>query len=95
MCHTYADHASAQGYWKNQKATDESIVHADGLRYFKTGDVGYQDAEHNFFITDRVKELIKYKGFQVAPGTSLHTPHCNPRKLTYRLIPPQPNSKAN
>ena len=36
--------------------------------YFKTGDVGYQDAEHNFYITDRVKELIKYKGFQVAPA---------------------------
>lgn len=38
------------------------------LRYFKTGDVGYQDQDHNFYITDRVKELIKYKGFQVAPA---------------------------
>lgn len=57
-----------QGYWKNEEATNESITEADGLRYFKTGDVGYQDAEHNFYITDRVKELIKYKGFQVAPA---------------------------
>lgn len=40
----------------------------DGLRYFKTGDIGFQDSEHNFYITDRVKELIKYKGFQVAPA---------------------------
>ena len=38
------------------------------MRYFKTGDVGYQDSKDNFYITDRVKELIKYKGFQVAPA---------------------------
>ena len=56
------------GYWKNQEATDESITVEDGLRYFKTGDVGYQDPEDNFYITDRAKELIKYKGFQVAPA---------------------------
>lgn len=36
--------------------------------YFKTGDVGYVDRDGNFYITDRVKELIKYKGFQVAPA---------------------------
>ena len=30
--------------------------------------MGYADKNHNFFITDRVKELIKYKGFQVAPA---------------------------
>jgi 4-coumarate--CoA ligase len=52
-------------YWKNEAATKDSIT-PDG--YFKTGDVGYQDSEHNFYITDRVKELIKYKGFQVAPA---------------------------
>ncbi|KAI1134547.1 acetyl-CoA synthetase-like protein [Hypoxylon sp. FL0543] len=36
--------------------------------YFKTGDIGYVDAKGNFYITDRLKELIKYKGFQVAPA---------------------------
>ena len=30
--------------------------------------MGYQDRDGYFFITDRVKELIKYKGFQVAPA---------------------------
>ncbi len=39
---------------------------ADG--YFKTGDIGYQDQDGHFYITDRLKELIKYKGFQVAPA---------------------------
>jgi 4-coumarate--CoA ligase len=54
-----------KGYWKNESATKDCMSE-DG--YFKTGDVGYQDDKHNFFITDRVKELIKYKGFQVAPA---------------------------
>jgi len=54
-----------KGYWKNEAATKEAITE-DG--YFKTGDVGFQDEKHNFYITDRVKELIKYKGFQVPPA---------------------------
>ncbi|KIV81017.1 hypothetical protein PV11_08471 [Exophiala sideris] len=54
-----------KGYWRNDMATSESITH-DG--FFKTGDIGYVDESHNFFITDRVKELIKYQGFQVAPA---------------------------
>ncbi|KOC10382.1 putative long-chain-fatty-acid CoA ligase [Aspergillus flavus AF70] len=53
------------GYHKNPSATADSIS-KDG--WFRTGDVGYQDFKGNFFITDRVKELIEYKGFQVAPA---------------------------
>ncbi|OJJ46646.1 hypothetical protein ASPZODRAFT_132744 [Penicilliopsis zonata CBS 506.65] len=53
------------GYHGNPAATAECLS-ADG--WFRTGDVGYQDAEGNFFITDRAKELIKYNGFQVAPA---------------------------
>lgn len=53
------------GYHQNPEATKECLS-ADG--WFRTGDVGYQDSEGNFFITDRVKELIKYKGFQVPPA---------------------------
>ncbi|KIW15603.1 hypothetical protein PV08_05651 [Exophiala spinifera] len=54
-----------KGYWKNEAATNDAIT-SDG--FFKTGDVGFQDKNGNFYITDRVKELIKYKGFQVAPA---------------------------
>ncbi|KAI5821260.1 hypothetical protein BZA77DRAFT_340682 [Pyronema omphalodes] len=53
------------GYLNNPTATKNAITE-DG--YFKTGDVGYQDKDGNVFITDRVKELIKYKGFQVPPA---------------------------
>ncbi|CAN9410606.1 unnamed protein product [Alternaria alternata] len=54
-----------KGYLNNPEGTAHAKT-ADG--YFKTGDVGYQDKDGNFFITDRVKELIKYKGFQVPPA---------------------------
>ncbi|CEJ59252.1 Putative Acyl-CoA synthetase [Penicillium brasilianum] len=53
------------GYHQNPAATRECLSE-DG--WFRTGDVGYQDAKGNFYITDRVKELIKYKGFQVPPA---------------------------
>jgi 4-coumarate--CoA ligase len=54
-----------KGYLNNPAGTANTFS-SDG--YFKTGDVGYVDAQGNFYITDRVKELIKYKGFQVAPA---------------------------
>lgn len=39
---------------------------ADG--FYKTGDVFVVDEDGYFFVVDRIKELIKYKGFQVAPA---------------------------
>jgi 4-coumarate--CoA ligase len=54
-----------QGYLNNAAGTANALTE-DG--YFKTGDVGYQDKDGNFYITDRVKELIKYSGFQVPPA---------------------------
>lgn len=53
------------GYWKNEKATKETI-NADG--WMLTGDIGYYDEEGSIYIKDRSKELIKCKGFQVAPA---------------------------
>lgn len=53
------------GYLNNEEGTKNALTE-DG--YFKTGDVGHQDKDGNFYITDRVKELIKYKGFQVPPA---------------------------
>ncbi|HEX9923996.1 MAG TPA: AMP-binding protein, partial [Anaerolineae bacterium] len=50
-----------QGYLNNPDATAASI---DEEGWFHTGDIGYADEEGYFYIVDRVKELIKYKGFQ-------------------------------
>ncbi|TKA83362.1 hypothetical protein B0A55_00997 [Friedmanniomyces simplex] len=44
------------GYLNNLEATKNALT-SDG--YFKTGDVGYQDQKGNFYITDRVKGVIK------------------------------------
>ncbi|KAK0252608.1 hypothetical protein LTS09_012281 [Friedmanniomyces endolithicus] len=54
-----------KGYWRNEEATKNAIT-PEG--FFKTGDVGFQGKDHNFYITDRMKELIKWNGFQVAPA---------------------------
>ena len=54
-----------RGYLGNPQAT-AATIDADG--WLHTGDVGYVDADGDIFIVDRVKELIKYKGLQVAPA---------------------------
>ncbi|KAJ7255024.1 AMP binding protein [Mycena haematopus] len=54
-----------KGYLNNPLATTNSIT-SDG--WFKTGDIVIQDNESFFYVVDRKKELIKYKGFQVPPA---------------------------
>ena len=54
-----------QGYLKLPEAT-AATIDADG--WLRTGDIGYVDADGDFYIVDRTKELIKYKGLQVAPA---------------------------
>ncbi|QRV92780.1 AMP binding enzyme [Ceratobasidium sp. AG-Ba] len=54
-----------KGYLNNPLATRNSIT-TDG--WFKTGDIAIRDKDGFFTIVDRLKELIKYKGFQVPPA---------------------------
>ncbi|MEW2406203.1 4-coumarate--CoA ligase family protein [Streptomyces griseoviridis] len=54
-----------KGYLGRPDAT-AAILDADG--WLHTGDVGRVDADGWLFVVDRVKELIKYKGYQVAPA---------------------------
>jgi acyl-CoA synthetase (AMP-forming)/AMP-acid ligase II len=54
-----------KGYLNNDEATRLSID-ADG--FFHTGDIAHIDEGGEYFIVDRLKELIKVKGFQVPPA---------------------------
>ncbi len=54
-----------KGYLNNEEAT-AATIDADG--WLHTGDVGRIDPDHHMYIVDRVKELIKFKGFQVPPA---------------------------
>ena len=54
-----------KGYLNNAEATAITI---DSDGWLHTGDVGQRDADGHYFIVDRLKELIKYKGFQVPPA---------------------------
>ncbi|KAE8971463.1 hypothetical protein PF011_g26021 [Phytophthora fragariae] len=63
------------GYFKNPEETAKSITD-DG--FVHTGDVGYIDDDGFIFIVDRVKEMIKYKGHQVAPAEIEDVLHGHP-----------------
>lgn len=54
-----------KGYYNDPKATSQSF---DAEGWYHTGDIGHVDEQNNIYITDRIKELIKYNGFQVAPA---------------------------
>lgn len=57
-----------KGYWNKPTATSEIFVDGPDGRWMRTGDIAYVDSDGRFFIVDRMKELIKVKGNQVAPA---------------------------
>ena len=56
------------GYLNNQEATAQ-MIDSDG--WLHTGDIGHYDQDEHFYITDRLKELIKCKGYQVLYSPSV------------------------
>ncbi|GMH58094.1 hypothetical protein TrRE_jg5150 [Triparma retinervis] len=66
------------GYLDEPEKTRECLTE-DG--WLHSGDIGYVDEDGYYYIVDRLKELIKYKGFQVAPA-ELEAVICSFDKVT-------------
>jgi long-chain acyl-CoA synthetase len=56
-------HNVMKGYWGRPEATAQAI--RDG--WFHTGDIGRRDADGNYFIVDRLKDMVIRGGFNVYP----------------------------
>jgi 4-coumarate--CoA ligase len=57
-----------KGYYNNPDATAQTVVNG----WLRTGDLAWKDEEGYVFIVDRLKEVIKCKGLQVAPAEIEH-----------------------
>ncbi|KAL5748299.1 hypothetical protein ACOSQ2_025596 [Xanthoceras sorbifolium] len=73
-----------KGYVGDEKATAETL---DSEGWLKTGDLCYFDSDGFLFIVDRLKELIKYKAYQVPPAELEHLLHSNPEIADAAVIP--------
>lgn len=61
------------GYLNRPEANAETLISDKDGVWLKTGDIAYVDPEGYYFVTDRLKELIKYKGFQVRSARAVRT----------------------
>eukprot|EP01018_Ginkgo_biloba_P002213 Gb_19735 [translate_table: standard] len=73
-----------KGYYNDKEATSLAL---DTESWFRTGDICYIDEEGRIYIVDRLKELIKYKGFQVAPAELEDVLLSNPEIEDAAVIP--------
>jgi acyl-CoA synthetase (AMP-forming)/AMP-acid ligase II len=77
------------GYLNNPEATAQAIE-PDG--FVHTGDIGRADADGNLYIVDRVKEIIKYNAYQVAPAELEGLLLAHPAVLDVAVVPsPDPD----
>ena len=78
------------GYLNNSEAT-RAMIDPDG--WLHTGDIGRADADSYLYVVDRLKELIKYKGFQVAPAELEAAVQSHPAVADAAVIP-SPDEEA-
>ncbi|KAL4573857.1 hypothetical protein LXL04_020677 [Taraxacum kok-saghyz] len=75
----------------DDKEVNDTTVDSDG--WLRTGDLCYFDNQGFLFIVDRLKELIKYKGYQVPPAELEHILHTHP-DITEAAVIPYPDDMA-
>jgi acyl-CoA synthetase (AMP-forming)/AMP-acid ligase II len=73
-----------KGYLNNPQATAHTI---DEDGWLHTGDIGHADGDGYFTIVDRLKELIKFKGYQVPPAELEAVLICHPAVADAAVIP--------
>lgn len=56
------------GYWNRPDANKDSFTELDGKSFFRTGDIGYCDADGFFYMADRLKRMINASGYKVWPA---------------------------
>ncbi|OMP11430.1 AMP-dependent synthetase/ligase [Corchorus capsularis] len=79
-----------KGYIGDEKATAETL---DSEGWLKTGDICYFDSDGFLYIVDRLKELIKYKAYQVPPAELEQLLHSHP-KIADAAVIPYPDEEA-
>lgn len=62
-----------KGYF-NRPAETAEIIDSEG--WLHSGDLGYYDEDGHFYVVDRLKELIKVKGYQVGGPSQLQCLFC-------------------
>ncbi len=80
-----------KGYLNNPEATAQTI---DPDGWLHSGDIGYADEDGYFYIVDRVKELIKYNAYQVAPAMLEAVLLTNPNIADCAVIPHQDDEQG-
>jgi fatty-acyl-CoA synthase len=55
-------------YHNDAQRSAEAFIDIDGMRFFRTGDLGYVDEDGYFFMVDRLKRMINASGYKVWPA---------------------------
>ena len=57
-----------QGYWKKEEENKNAFIKINNEKWFRTGDLAKFDEDGYFYFVDRIKDIVKYKGYLVVPA---------------------------